>query len=227
MRSRGRWRSSRRRRRDRAGHGGHHGREGGIVVGVDSDEARLEKAMVAIRDAGGRASPLRADALDATQVQAVVDSRPQRGRIDILVNAVGGSTIIASPGGDGGWSTLADWQRLLAFNLNGTFLFCHAVAPVMKRQRGGKIVNISSIAGRGLSPTAAAAPTPPPRAASSPSRASCPRAGAVRGQCERHRAEPHAEPADSTALGAALEWSAPRMARVPLGGSPCARTRPA
>jgi NAD(P)-dependent dehydrogenase (short-subunit alcohol dehydrogenase family) len=53
--------------------------------------------------------------------------------------------------------TLDEWQRMLHFNLTGTFLFCNAVAPVMKRQRGGKIVNISSIAGRGLSPTSSSA----------------------------------------------------------------------
>src|SRR5213592_1439537 len=53
--------------------------------------------------------------------------------------------------------TLAEWQRLIAFNLDGTFLFCHTVAPVMKRQRGGKIVNISSVAGRGLSASSSSA----------------------------------------------------------------------
>jgi NAD(P)-dependent dehydrogenase (short-subunit alcohol dehydrogenase family) len=53
--------------------------------------------------------------------------------------------------------SLADWQRLIAFNLDGTFLFCHAVAPVMKRQRRGKIVNLSSIAGRGLSASSSSA----------------------------------------------------------------------
>ncbi len=53
--------------------------------------------------------------------------------------------------------TLAEWQQLLHFNLTGTFLFTHAVVPVMKRQRAGKIVNISSIAGRGKSPTSSSA----------------------------------------------------------------------
>ena len=53
--------------------------------------------------------------------------------------------------------TLTDWQRLIAFNLDGTFLFCHAVAPIMKRQGGGKIVNISSIAGRGISESSSGA----------------------------------------------------------------------
>jgi NAD(P)-dependent dehydrogenase (short-subunit alcohol dehydrogenase family) len=73
------------------------------------------------------------------------------GRIDILVNGVGGSTIVGRPAAHLDELTLEEWQKLLHFNLTGTFLFCHAVIPVMKRQRGGKIVNLSSIAGRGLS----------------------------------------------------------------------------
>ena len=47
--------------------------------------------------------------------------------------------------------SFTEWQQLIDFNLSGTFLFTHAVVPVMKRQRSGKIVNLSSIAGRGLS----------------------------------------------------------------------------
>ena len=134
------------------------GAEGGIVVGVDTDQSRLEAAMAAIRDAGGRAHARRADALDPAQVSDLVDGVVrEHGRIDILVNAVGGSTIIPRPAAAVDELTLAEWQRLIAFNLDGTFLCCHAVAPVMKRQRSGKIVNISSIAGRGLSPTSSSA----------------------------------------------------------------------
>ena len=79
------------------------------------------------------------------------------GRIDILVNAVGGSTIIGKPAATVEDLTLAEWQQLLHFNLTGTFLFTHAVVPIMKRQRAGKIVNISSIAGRGRSATSSSA----------------------------------------------------------------------
>ena len=128
------------------------GGEGGIVVGVDNDEGRLKALVDAICGAGGDAHSRRADALDAAQVDNVVASVVRDfGRIDILVNAVGGSTIIPRPMATVDELTLAEWQRLIAFNLDGTFLFCHAVAPVMKRQHGGKIVNISSVAGRGLS----------------------------------------------------------------------------
>ena len=134
------------------------GGEGGIVVGVDSDEGRLKTALDAIKSSGGRAEGRRADALEAAQVDDVVAGVVRDfGRIDILVNAVGGSTIIPRPAASVDELTLAEWQKLITFNLDGTFLFCHAVAPHMKRQRSGKIVNISSVAGRGISPTSSSA----------------------------------------------------------------------
>jgi NAD(P)-dependent dehydrogenase (short-subunit alcohol dehydrogenase family) len=134
------------------------GAEGGIVVGVDTDKARLEKVAGGIRQGGGRAQGQVADALDAAQVGGVVDAAMRaHGRIDILVNAVGGSTIIERASAPADELTLEEWHRVITFNLDGTFLFCHAVAPVMKRQRAGKIVNISSIAGRGISPSSSSA----------------------------------------------------------------------
>ena len=126
--------------------------EGGTVVLVDTDEGRLDKVVALLRDAGGRAHGVRADALDAAQVQATVDRvLREHGRIDILVNAVGGSTIIAKSGASVDEMSFAEWQQLIDFNLSGTFLFTHAVVPVMKRQKSGKIVNLASIAGRGVS----------------------------------------------------------------------------
>lgn len=133
-------------------------REGGTVVAVEVDKESLDQAVGAIRAAGGSAHGLVADALDAAQVTATVKRVvDEHGRIDILVNAVGGSTILTKPAAHVDELTLDDWQRMLHFNLTGTFLFCNAVAPVMKRQRGGKIVNLSSIAGRGLSPSSSSA----------------------------------------------------------------------
>ena len=132
--------------------------EGGIIVAVDTDEGRLKDAVGAIEAAGGRAHAHRADALDAGQVDGVVERAVrEHGHIDILVNAVGGSTIISRPAATVDELTLHEWQQLLTFNLDGTFLFCHALAAVMKRQRGGKIVNISSIAGRGISASSSSA----------------------------------------------------------------------
>ena len=127
-------------------------REGGTVVGVDVEQAPLDRLAADVGAAGGRALALRADALDAASVEGAVQRAVEaHGRIDILVNGVGGSTVVGRPAAHLDELTLAEWQKLLHFNLTGTFLFCHAVIPVMKRQRGGKIVNLSSIAGRGLS----------------------------------------------------------------------------
>ena len=132
--------------------------EGAVVIGVDTDETRLDAAVAAISRAGGQAHGRVADALDAAQVDALVPSLTREfGRIDILVNAVGGSTVIVRPAATVDELQFAEWQKLIAFNLSGTFLFCHAAVPVMKRQRGGKIVNLASIAGRGLSASSSSA----------------------------------------------------------------------
>jgi NAD(P)-dependent dehydrogenase (short-subunit alcohol dehydrogenase family) len=134
------------------------GREGGIVIAVDNNAARLDATVGAILDAGGQAHAYPADALDEGQVNGLVTEVAARlGRIDVLVNAVGGSTIIADPAATMEQLSLADWQALLHFNLTGTFLFTHAVIPVMRRNGGGKIVNLASIAGRGLSEASSAA----------------------------------------------------------------------
>ena len=133
-------------------------REGATVVGVDNHPGRLESAVKALRSAGGRAHGRICDALDQGQVEATVASVDKEFRaVDILVNAVGGSTIIANSGASVDELTFEEWQRVIAFNLNGTFLFTHAAVPIMKRRRHGKIVNLASIAGRGLSPSSSSA----------------------------------------------------------------------
>jgi NAD(P)-dependent dehydrogenase (short-subunit alcohol dehydrogenase family) len=133
-------------------------REGGIVIAVDNHQERLDNAVAALTKAGGKAHGRLCDALDPVQVEATVASVVREfGRIDILVNAVGGSTIISRPAARVDELTFDDWRKLIAFNLDGTFLFLHAVVPVMKARKSGKIVNLASIAGRGLSAASSAA----------------------------------------------------------------------
>ena len=133
-------------------------REGAVVVGVDNHPGRLETAVAALRGAGGRAHARLCDALDAGQVESTVTAvEKEFGAVDILVNAVGGSTIIANSSANVDELSFDEWQRLIAFNLHGPFLFTHAVVPIMKRQRRGKIVNLASIAGRGLSASSSSA----------------------------------------------------------------------
>jgi NAD(P)-dependent dehydrogenase (short-subunit alcohol dehydrogenase family) len=127
-------------------------REGGRIAAVDNHRERLDATVSQIAAAGGEAHPYHANALDQAEVDNVVaDAAKRFGSIDILVNAVGGCTIIVKPGAETEELSLADWQALIDFNLTGTFLFTHAVIPVMKRQGSGKIVNLASIAGRGKS----------------------------------------------------------------------------
>jgi NAD(P)-dependent dehydrogenase (short-subunit alcohol dehydrogenase family) len=124
-------------------------REGAVVICVDNHPERLDAAVKAL---GERAHGRLCNALDQVQVDAVVEGVVREfGRIDILVNAVGGSTIISKPSATVEEHSLEDWQRVITFNLDGTFLFTHAVVPVMKQQKSGKIVNLASIAGRGMS----------------------------------------------------------------------------
>jgi len=126
--------------------------EGAVVVAVDNNAERLDDMATTLRARQQRVHGRNVDALDAAQVDALVPAVAREfGAVDIVVNAVGGSTIVARPNATVDELSFEDWQRLIAFNLEGTFLFCHAVTPIMKAQRRGKIVNLASIAGRGLS----------------------------------------------------------------------------
>jgi NAD(P)-dependent dehydrogenase (short-subunit alcohol dehydrogenase family) len=126
--------------------------EGGIVIGVDITQPGLDSLAGQLQSAAGHFVPQCANALVEEEVTRVVEQAVARfGHIDILVNAVGGSTVIANPGTLIDELSLDEWRALLDFNLTGTFLYCNAVVPIMKAQRSGKIVNLASIAGRGLS----------------------------------------------------------------------------
>ncbi len=124
-------------------------REGAAVIVVDLDKSRVDDTVASL---GKRALGIACDALDPGAVAAAVALAVRTfGRVDILVNGVGGSTIVADPLATVEELSHTDWQRLVAFNLDATFLFCHEVVPIMKAMSHGKIVNVSSIAGRGVS----------------------------------------------------------------------------
>jgi NAD(P)-dependent dehydrogenase (short-subunit alcohol dehydrogenase family) len=136
-------------------------REGATVIAVDNHQGRLDEAVPALRGAAAKAGRVQGelvDALDAAQVDRLIAKvAHEHGAVDILVNAVGGSTVIDRPAATTEELPFADWQKLIAFNLDATFLCCHAVIPVMRRKRSGKIVNLASIAGRGLSASSSSA----------------------------------------------------------------------
>ena len=86
---------------------------------------------------------LEADVSDPRAIEAAVEQAHRRfGRIDALVNNAG--IAVFKPMLE---TTLEEWQRVLAVNLTGPFLMTLAVAPIMRDQGSGAIVNIASISG--------------------------------------------------------------------------------
>ncbi len=127
-------------------------REGATVVAVENRQERLDSLSAALEGQPGKLVPKCINAMDEPEARRTVQEvADEFGRIDILVNAVGGSTIIEKPNAAIDEMTVADWQKILDFNLTATFVFTNAVVPHMKRNKLGKIVNLASIAGRGTS----------------------------------------------------------------------------
>lgn len=133
-------------------------RDGATVIAVDINSNDLDGTCKAIRASGGDVRARPANVLDAIAVDALVAEVVREfGRVDILVNCVGGSTGIPRPAATVDELTLDDWRSLISLNLEGTFLFCRVVAPVMKQHHWGKIVNVGSVAARGTVDRASAA----------------------------------------------------------------------
>ena len=119
-------------------------REGAKVCLVDVDQGVLETTKNEIRKNGEEILALTCDITKSADVKAAMNQVQKTwGRIDILVNNAG--TIRR---GTIETVTEEDWDRMIEVNLKGTFNCCKAVAGIMKQQRYGKIVNVSSIAGK-------------------------------------------------------------------------------
>ena len=94
------------------------------------------------------AAAFQCDITSDAAVAGVVDSVTRRfGRIDILINDAAYNKAIPFPDLDS--LTMAIWDEIVAVNLTGPFRLSKAVAPVMKGQGRGRIVNIASVAGVG------------------------------------------------------------------------------
>lgn len=119
-------------------------REGAAVVVAARSEAAIGAVAAAIRESGGRAEALPVDVTDPASVARLVAAVLERfGRLDILVNSHG--YYKASRFVD---YALEDWKRIVEVNLHGTFICCQAVLPHMLQRRSGKIINMSSTAGK-------------------------------------------------------------------------------
>ncbi len=119
-------------------------REGAKIILVDVDAEKLEASKNELKEKGGVAVAIPLDITKNSEVQEMVDQIHNTfGRIDILVNNAG---IIRR--GTIETVTEEDWDRVIEVNLKGTFNCCKAVVQVMKQRGYGKIVNVSSIAGK-------------------------------------------------------------------------------
>ena len=109
-----------------------------VVADVADPAAAVDKL-----DAAGRALGVRADVSDATSVRAMVEAALARfGRIDVLVNnAAVFATLNPQPFDE---IPEAEWDRVMAVNVKGVWNCARAVAPAMRAQGGGRIVNVAS-----------------------------------------------------------------------------------
>jgi NAD(P)-dependent dehydrogenase (short-subunit alcohol dehydrogenase family) len=118
---------------------------GAAVACCDVDRPSLEETVRLVRDAGGRAIAERCDvAVEGDTLAAAAAAHQAFGRLDILVSGAAPH----DPSGTVLETTLADWEKVLAVNLTGSFLLSRAVLPLMIAAGGGSIIFIASQMGR-------------------------------------------------------------------------------
>ena len=126
-------------------------KEGAQLVAVDINSEGLEELTKEIEDDGGTIIPVEVNVLENQPVNELAEFVISRfNKIDILVNAVGGSTIIPNSTSTVDNLSLDDWDKIIQFNLKGTFLCTSVIIKQMKKQGHGKIVNISSDAAHSM-----------------------------------------------------------------------------
>ncbi|MGI9422743.1 MAG: SDR family NAD(P)-dependent oxidoreductase [Hyphomicrobiaceae bacterium] len=117
-------------------------REGAKVIVADILDDEGASVVSDIAAAGGTARYVRLDISDEASWDAAVEaSLAAFGKIDILINNAGIS------GSDPDLLSRSVWDKQMTVNATGTFLGMRTVVPVMQKQGGGSIVNISSISG--------------------------------------------------------------------------------
>jgi 3-oxoacyl-[acyl-carrier protein] reductase len=114
------------------------------VVNYASSSAAAEAVVAEITAAGGQAIALQADVSKIEQVEALINAVMEKfKRVDILVNNAGitrdALLLRLKP---------EDWQAVIDLNLTGVFLCTRAVSKIMLKQRSGRIINITSVAGQ-------------------------------------------------------------------------------
>lgn len=119
------------------------GEEGATVVVTARRMTLCEQTVAQIKQKGGEAWAIQTDVTDEYQVERLLEETATRyGRVDILVNNAGifGGRRLAE-------TTIEAFDAVMNVNLRGTFFCCRAGFSQMKKQGGGLIINMSSVAG--------------------------------------------------------------------------------
>ncbi|MBD2080679.1 3-oxoacyl-[acyl-carrier-protein] reductase [Leptolyngbya sp. FACHB-17] len=115
-----------------------------VVVNYASSSGAADEVVALITEKGGSAIAVKADVSKADQVDALIEATMEKyGRIDVLVNNAGitRDTLLLRMKPE-------EWQAVIDLNLTGVFLCTRAVSKIMLKQRSGRIVNITSVAGQ-------------------------------------------------------------------------------
>ncbi|MDZ7801922.1 MAG: SDR family NAD(P)-dependent oxidoreductase [Trueperaceae bacterium] len=127
-------------------------RLGAHVFASDVNEGELAETQRQAREAGTPLEVARVDVTDRNAVTSWVDDAAARhGRLDVLVNDAGG--VLGQVGRPVEEVSSEDWRAIFAANLDGAFHTSAAATPHFKQAGSGRIVNVSSGAGLGVSLT--------------------------------------------------------------------------
>jgi 3-oxoacyl-[acyl-carrier protein] reductase len=114
-----------------------------VVVNYRASAEQAAEVVAAIEAQGGQAMAYQADVSDLAQAQALIKAATERwGTVDILVNNAGTTRDKLLM-----MMKESDWDLVIDTNLKSVFNCCKAVARKMVRQRSGRIINITSVAG--------------------------------------------------------------------------------
>jgi 3-oxoacyl-[acyl-carrier protein] reductase len=118
--------------------------EGADLALVARNPIKLERVASDLKKLGARVLTFSADVRNERKIQEVVrEVISTLDKIDILVNSAGTGRYASVAEMD-----LEDWKTVIETNLTGTFICCKAVMPHMMERKGGRIINISSVAGK-------------------------------------------------------------------------------
>ncbi|MET0277488.1 MAG: SDR family oxidoreductase [Pseudorhodoplanes sp.] len=121
-----------------------------VVIGARRTD-RLDALSEDIRAAGGTVRARALDVTDRADMQVFVDAAVSEfGRVDVLVNNAGVMPLSLMSS-----LKVEEWDRMIDVNIRGVLYGIAAVLPVMNAQNAGQIINVSSVGGLAVSPTAA------------------------------------------------------------------------